>query len=264
MLFNNFFGYQDEGYVFKIFGFAHFIPIIIMFILIFFLFYYRKKIRLWKYEALFRHFFGALMILNQMAYTYNNIYITSLLYKDEAIGAFPFPYASVTKDLPLSLCGISMILTGFLFFNKSKRLFAILYFWVICGATLAIIFPSAIANNTYGHFGPDKFRYYQFWIGHIGIIMIIAYMIIVWEYKIKLKSLIYSFIWLIIFGASTLIVNLILDANYLFIMNPKDTGLNFLPNYPWSIPSFILLGFIFYLIIFLPWHFIEKRKTAKS
>ncbi len=259
MVLTDFFGYQNEGYHFKLYGISHLIPMIIMVLLIILLYLFRDKIKNYKYEANIRYYLGALMILNQMAYAYNNIYITSALYSDGILNQYPFPFASVTKDLPLSLCGISMILTGFMMFNRSKKLFDILYFWVICGATLAILLPSAIANDTYGHFGPDKFRYYQFWIGHIGIVFIIAYMIMIWRYQITIKSFFSSYIWLVIFGLGTLVVNILIDANYLFMMNPDDTGLTFFPTYPYSIFIFLLLAFIFYILSYLPWYLKKKK-----
>lgn len=248
---SDFFGYQNDDYFFHYFSFPHLLPIIVMFFIIFLLFIFKNHIRNYKYEEKLRYIIGSMIIFTQMAYTYNNVYISE---------STSMQFATITKDLPLSLCGASMILSGFMLFIKSKKLFNILYFWVMIGALLAILLPSAIANDTYGHYGPDKFRYYQFWIGHIGIILIIFYMIFIHKFTITLSSTIYSFIWLMAFGVFVLFINISIKSNYLFINNPDDTGLTFFPPYPYSVPFFILLAVILYTLAYLPWFYINKRK----
>jgi uncharacterized membrane protein YwaF len=107
----SFFGKANTNYVFKLWSFDHWI--IFLFLLIGILSIYLLKDSLMKIadKKMFRFLVGTIMISLQMSYGMNNIY--------NDIG-------SIQRDLPLSLCGAVMILSGVLMFTYNKKLFRIL------------------------------------------------------------------------------------------------------------------------------------------
>ncbi|ERJ12586.1 Integral membrane protein [Haloplasma contractile SSD-17B] len=257
---SNFFSYPEDGYTFKYYSLDHLVPLIIMLIIILILYKYRMKIQQYKHEKIVRYVIAAVIILTQMSYGWNNAYIGEQM--RESLNKVQAPIqASIQKDLPLSLCGIAMVLAGIMLFINSKKLFDVLYFWVFCGSSLALFLPSALKVSNYDYdFGPTRFRYYQFFIGHIGIVLIIMYMIVVLGHKINKQSLIRSFLWLNVFAISTLFINYALGSNYLFLVDPDKTGITFFPKQDiLTLITFETVALVFFLLAFLPWYYKEKH-----
>lgn len=228
-----FWGLPDESYNFKLYGSLHLSMIAIIPVILIALYFARNKIRSFKYESPIRHFFGVVMIMTQMAYGMNNSY--------NGIG-------SIEKDLPLSLCGAAMILVGILLISKREGLLQVIYFWGFAGVLQAVLMPDL------GHYGPANFRFYQFWVGHIGVIVFISYMIFVHGMRPYHRSIFKSFKWLILLAAFVTAFNLMFDANYMFLMEfPEITSfLNFLPDFPLNIPIFMVLAVAFFYIVYTP------------
>jgi hypothetical integral membrane protein (TIGR02206 family) len=156
-----------------------------------------------------------------------------------------------------------MFLSIFLLFTKNQHMFDVLYFWTICGSLQALITPAVL-----DHYGPSKFKYYQFWIGHTGIFLVIFYCIFVLQMKIKFKSLLRSITWLISMGFIAIYVNSnIPGANYLYLAG-SEAGSSILDILPTALPvrfSILLtLVMILFTLAYLPWYFINHSSNAKT
>ena len=247
----NFFSYffgAGESVEFKNFTLAHFLPILVMVGVIFLIYKYRKQLREYKHEDRVRLIAGFVLIITEMSYFWRLVGVESL-------------NANPVDHLPITICGWAIIFSSFMVAVKSKSLFDIVYFWVFAGSTFGLLTPTVITYT-----GPTRFRYYQFWLEHISGFIVIFYMIFVHGFRPNWKSMIKSYICLVVLAIIAIVANNMLPgANYLFVARPEDTAsiLDFLPkNY---IVRLILMAFIItllFFLIYLPW-LIKDIKAKK-
>lgn len=162
---------------------------------------FRDKLRNWEYEKQFRYALGYFSIIWEVA----------LHYWQAANGIWTW-----ADSAPLSLCFISLVMGIYVMFTKSFRVFEIGYFWAI-GGVASILFPDI-------PYGADRFRFYQYILGHLVFFVMFMYMIFVHRYHPSFQSLKQSVIYLtIICFAFILPVNLLTDANFLFLLRADGT-----------------------------------------
>lgn len=229
---------------FQYFSLAHFAPIILMLLMIYLIYRYRTNIREFKNEDYFRIILAALLLFSDSSYFWHKIYLE---------------VAEPANHLPVTVCGWAAVMSAFMLLTKKKRLFEVVYFFVLAGSINALITPAVITDN-----GPTHFRYYQFWLEHTTIFIAVFYMIFVYQYTINLKSLFKSLSVLIVLALIALYVNASIEgANYLFLATTEagDSALNFLPSNLGL--RMLVMGSIIgtlYFLAYLPWFFINKKK----
>lgn len=241
-----FFDHGQPG-EFKYFTLPHFIPIVLMVLIIFLIYRFQDKIRDYKHEDNIRLVLAFTMIMSDMSYFWHKIYIG----------------AEIRNHLPITVCGWAAILGAFMLLSKKQSLFDIVYFWVLAGSFNALITPAVIVDN-----GPTHFRYYQFWIEHTSIFIAVFYMIFVHKFKINLKSLVRGMIALIVLAAIAVYVNNnIQGANYLFLSTTEagESILNFLPS-TLGLRLLTMSGILFFLffIVYSPWISINNKNRERS
>lgn len=246
-----FLGFLDNGSPgdFKYFTLAHFIPIILMGIIIFLIIKYKDALRNWKHEANLRLIYAFIMIVMDMAYYW-------LLLS-------PSVTPSVAEHLPIRVCGWACIFGGLLLVSKNKTLFEINYFWVFAGSINALITPAVITNT-----GPGYFRYYQFWIEHTALFISMTYMIFVHQMRPTWKSYVKSFVSLFILAMIAIAVNkTVPGANYLYLEGVVQGSsiLNLLPSNFWLrfLVMFVLVNILF-VAVYLPWVFKDAKAKLAS
>ena len=234
---------------FAIFTFAHFAPVLVMLGIIFLI--YRKKdaIRNWKHEETLRFVLAFMLIISDMSYYWRLVGMPSL-------GPNP------VENLPIGVCGWAVIFCSFMLAGKKQGLFDIAYFWLLSGSLFALLTPTPL-NFT----GPTRFRYYQFWAEHTLGYIAIFYMIFVHGMRPNFKSLIRSYLALLVLAIIAHNVNVMIPgANYLYLARPESAPsvLDILP------PDFALRTAIIVLVItamfflaYLPWY-LKDRKEKKA
>lgn len=228
-----FFGAPPLDDPFRLFGGAHFAILTVLLVGGLVLYLLRGRIRRWRHEAHARRLFGLSLIAAQAAYGLNNA----------ANGM-----ASLQRDLPLSLCGASMVLTGVLLMGRSERLFRILYFWGVAGVVQALITPNL------GPYGPSHFRFYQFAYGHIGVILGLLYMVFVHRMRPRYRDIYRSLGVLLGFTGVVLVVNVAIGANYLYLLRPPAgrSALDMFPAFPLNVPVLLVLSWALFHLCWLP------------
>lgn len=230
---------------FSYFSMAHFMPIIVMLVLIYLIYRYQKQIREWKHEDYLRIALAVILWFSDASYFWHKIYLG---------------VAEPANHLPVTVCGWAALMSALMLLTKKKGLFEVAYFFVLAGSINALITPAVIMDN-----GPTHFRYYQFWMEHTTIFVAVFYMIFVWGYKINLKSMFKSFAVLLVLALLAIYVNQAIDgANYLFLATTEagDSALNFLPTNLGL--RMLIMGAIvgtLYFLAYLPWMFINKSKS---
>ena len=114
------------------------------------------------------------------------------------------------NTLPLHLCFISNILVIILCVYPNKRICIFTLFTGILGGSCSLIFPDIQLSSKY-------FRYYQFMVCHISIIIIPIYILLVYNFTVKLIDILKSFIILNMIGIPIGVFNEFYKTNYMFI-----------------------------------------------
>lgn len=170
-------------------------------------------------------------------------------------------FEPVKDNLPLHLCGISLYITALALFLRKQILFEIAYFWGLGGALLAVLSPGDI-------FYFPHILNIIFYSSHGLIIIGALYMAIVLKFRPTPVSLVRVGLINLAYVMLIYPVNFLIDANYLFLrFKPKGTTLiNHMGPWPVYVAVMILLGFISYIILYLPYflHDVMAKRSRKK
>ena len=234
-----FFG-AGETEEFHNFSLAHFLPIILMVVVILLIYRFREPLRNWKHEPKLRLVLAFVLIISEMSYFWRLVGVPSL-------GANPIDH------LPITVCGWTVVFCSYLAVTKSQSLFDISYFWLFSGTVFALITPTVISFT-----GPTRFRFYQFWAEHTLGYITIFYMIFVHRMRPTLRSAVKAYAALGVLAVVAYAANTILGpgANYLFMAKPESTPsiLDILPP-NFALRLLIMAGAItlMFFLSYLPW-----------
>ena len=243
-----FFG-AGETQEFAIFTFAHFAPVLVMLGIIFLIYHKKDAIRNWKHEETLRFVLAFMLIISDMSYYWRLVGMPSL-------GPNP------VENLPIGVCGWAVIFCSFMLAGKKQGLFDIAYFWLLSGSLFALLTPTPL-NFT----GPTRFRYYQFWAEHTLGYIAIFYMIFVHGMRPNFKSLIRSYLALLVLAIIAYNVNVMIPgANYLYLARPESAPsvLDILPpNFALRTAIIVLVITAMFFLAYLPWY-LKDRKGKKA
>tara|TARA_Y100001935_G_scaffold223573_1_gene199118 strand:+ start:16424 stop:17167 length:744 start_codon:yes stop_codon:yes gene_type:complete len=138
----------------------------------------------------------------------------------------------VTKDIPLHMCNFLPFVLVWVFYSKSRVVWATIFFWVILGASQANLTPT----TDFALFYYDSIRY---WVVHLFIVLLTIYPAIVWKWDLELKDVWRTFVALNAVALVIYFFNLMLGSNYLYIMYKPDNASLFALFPPW--PTYILV-----------------------
>ncbi|WP_338754300.1 TIGR02206 family membrane protein [Bacillus sp. FJAT-52991] len=163
---------------------------------------------------------------------------------------------NLSHSLPLELCSISLFLTVILLISQKRIAYEILLFTGLLGASQALLTPFLT-------FDFPHFRFFHFFITHMIIFCTPLYFTWIKGYRPTIYSVFKMIIFLNVLMPFIMIINRIVDGNYLYLHHkPKGTSLlDLLGPYPWYIVSLEFLTFGLSLIIWLM--FREKERTMK-
>lgn len=161
---------------------------------------------------------------------------------------------TLISSLPLELCSIASLLCGIMLLTKNRFLCEVFYFIAIGGAMQAILTPDL-------DFGFPQYRFFQFFIDHLLLILAPLIMILFYHVHITIKSLFKSFIVINGIALIIFIINKIIGANYMFLIaKPKgESLLDVLGPYPYYILSLELVTLIIFFILYIPFYYPAKK-----
>lgn len=222
--------FYDPDMPFVIWQTTHIITIIIIFLIVLFLFVFRKQ--LMPYRRLIRIGIGLALFLSRLSLD---------------IWYIMTDQWSIRSSLPLELCSIASLVCGIMLLTKNRHLFEILYFIAIGGAIQAILTPDL-------NFGFPQYRYIQFFLDHLLLLISPLMMIWLYGYSITRKSLLKSLITLNAIAGIVFVVNILSSANYMFLREKPSAGslLDFLGPYPYYILALEFVTIIIFFILYIP------------
>lgn len=162
--------------------------------------------------------------------------------------------------LPFHLCGINVILITYCIFKRNKTVENFLYYIGIPGAMLALLTPDWVKLPCMNFFHIHSFLIHMFLVLYPFVLVASG------DIKPDFKSMPKCVTLLIGFAVPALILNLIFDTNFMFLMNTADIGFleifkNVFGAHQWAFP--ILLPIIM-LIMSTPLFIAKKIKKTKK
>ncbi len=132
--------------------------------------------------------------------------------------------------LPLHLCRFANLLLPLAIYKKNNTLFQILFYWGLSAMFQAIFTPDI--THDFPHF-----HYFRYIAAHHLLVITIIYYVVVFDFKPTISGLKKAFIALNAFLIVALIFNIILEANYFWLMDKPPAGslLDFMGPWPWYI-----------------------------
>lgn len=162
--------------------------------------------------------------------------------------------------LPFHLCGISFILISFSIFKRNKTVEVFLYYIGIPGAMFALLTPD------WTRLPCNNFFHMHSFIIHMFLVLYPFVLVASGEVKPDLKSIPKCILLLVGFAIPALILNIMFDQNFMFLMN--NAGVGFLKMFEdifgahqWVFP--ILLPIVI-LIMSTPLLIANKIKKTKQ
>lgn len=230
---------------FHAYSIAHFVQISILLVLAILMFAFRFSIRrTTSAKKVIRYLLISILIVSEL--TLNIWYI--------AQGKW-----SIQTSLPLELCSVTLLLAIVMLFTRSRLLYTIVFFAGFTGALQAVLTPSL--DYTYPHF-----RFLQFFIAHIAIILSALYMTWIENYKPTWKSIGVALLFLNILAVVVGIINYTIGSNYMFLMRKPLTPsiLDLLGPHPYYLLSEQGIALLFFTLLHLLFFVIPDRWKRRS
>ncbi|MCY6369183.1 TIGR02206 family membrane protein [Clostridium ganghwense] len=228
---------------FHLFCFSHLLSLTIIALIILFIYFNREKLQNERSKKNFGYTLGTILFFQQ--------FLLYFWYVDS--GNF-----TLKESLPLYTCRLCIILCIFMLLNGSYKIFEVVYFWGLGGASIALLNP-----DTSGFVFPH-IMFVQFFVGHGGILISLVFMIFVYKYTPNLNSLKRTFKWTFVYLFAVGGFNYLVNGNYSYLRQKPLTAspLDYLPPYPYYV--LILVGFMFVLffLLYLPFYFYTKKNTS--
>lgn len=163
----------------------------------------------------------------------------------------------ITYHLPLHICSIMVWLSIIMLLTRNYRIYEFAYFIGIAGALQPLLTPEA------GQYGLWHFRALQTLIVHGTLILTPVYLTLKEGFRPTWKSFLRVAIGVNAYMVVVYFINRLIGANYLFVIEKPATAslLDVLGPWPWYILSMEALGFVLFLLLYLP--FIIKDARVK-
>lgn len=240
-----FFNYESPyrtGQFIELNTFEYTIPFLVLFVLVGALVYYRDRIRENpRFMRLLQLSVGTIFTI---------VYLSHYILRYRL-------YGFDTIILPFQLCGISMIFAILLLFTENKTIHAFVLYTGVLGGLVSLITPVMGYDSSY-------YRYYQFYIAHLLLIVTPLYFLIVKAYYPTLKETIVSFLVLQGLAIFMGIFNVIYGTDYMFIFFDPDKVNKFpaiatFGGVPWYLIWVELTGILAFFIFYRGIVFVQRK-----
>jgi hypothetical integral membrane protein (TIGR02206 family) len=224
---------MDAARAFRPFGLAHLVVVLLTIALPFVLAAFVRKSRWPRSERTIARLLAVTLAFNYLGY---EIYL--------ALTAG----LSWEKALPFQLCDWAMIAIIVALLTGRERWLEVAYFWGIGGTAQAILTP----DLKYAF--PD-IRFLSFFIAHSGIVVGIAFVMIMRGFRPHFRSVWRTFAWSELYFVMTIMVDLLTGVNYGYLLHKPEAAslLSYLSDHRVVyLFQMHLLALVFYLVLYSP------------
>jgi hypothetical integral membrane protein (TIGR02206 family) len=239
---------MEAARAFRPFGPAHLIVIALTISLPFVFAAFARKSRWPRSERIIARLLAGLLLFNYIGYEIYLAMTTGLSWQ---------------KALPFQLCDWAMIAIIVALLTGRERWLEVAYFWGIGGTLQAILTP----DLKYPF--PD-IRFLTFFIAHSGIVVAIAFMMIVKRFRPHWFSIVRTFAWSELYFVLAITVDLITGENYGYLLH-KPAAASLLDALSDQRVVYILqmhlLALLFFCALYVPfaiYDLIARRRKQAS
>lgn len=160
------------------------------------------------------------------------------------IGVLDHPWQ---RSLPLDLCRINELLCTAMLLTRRYRLFEVAYFWSMAGSV------GAMATPDLAHGFPHPL-FALFFLGHGLVVLAVVHAIAGFGFRPRFSSLLLALAVSAGYAALIAPVNLLLDANYLFLREPPESAtlIGLLGPWPVYLLGLFALSAVLSALAYLP------------
>ena len=230
---------------FRPFGLAHLVVIALTVSVPFVLAAFVRKSRWPRSERILGRFFAVLLLLNYVGFEIYLATTEGLLWK---------------KALPVQLCDWAMVAIIVSLLTGRERWLEVSYFWGIGGTLQAILTP----DLKYAF--PDV-HFWTFFIAHSGIVVAIAFMMIVKKFRPHWFSVVRVFAWSELYFVVAFTVDLLTGENYGYLLHKPESAslLDILSSERVVyLLQMHLLALVFYVVLYLPFALYDMITSARK
>ena len=155
--------------------------------------------------------------------------------------------------VPLHVCSFGVMLSVAILLTNSYKVFEILFFVGIFGGLLALFIPNTLG---YTYF---NMRYYHFVLLHMSITIVPIYYYKAYNFRIKISSIYKTFGLFVLVLPLVTYVNYTFDKNYMFVGEKPEIIADYLPDWPYYILVFVIIGFILLHLLYFVSNFDYKK-----
>mgnify|MGYP001989384404 FL=1 len=162
---------------------------------------------------------------------------------------------TLSLDLPLHFCHISLLFAIYLLIKPSKYLYEITYFWGLGGAFQTMLAPDMTDFDNY-------LGVFLFNAHHAMIILVCIWLAVVDGYRCRKGAILRTLVLTNIIIWPVWLVDWLVDANYMYLMKrpPTESPLVF-GEWPWYIINVELVGLVLFLIINIPMVILRRKES---
>lgn len=234
----NFFDYTslDDPILHGLTLFERVLPILILIIILFVLIKYKNSI---LKTRVFDIILASMMLLGELSYMLWNLYHSQ------------YDRVDFFSTLPFHLCSYAIWGTLFSLYANNYKIFKLIFPFSII-SVLALFFPNL-------NHGFNSFRYYQLFYSHSLILISFIYIYTVKGIKPIKKDFVMSFITLHVIIVVSLITNIIMKSDFLYI-GPGNKPIDFAWDWPYHMIQYEAVMVLFYLGMYYYLKKILKQK----
>ncbi len=236
----NFFIHEvNSDFVISPYSYQNIIFVMIAIVSIVLILLFAKKIKQSKYEKKIKVSFAILLVVLEVSYHIHNI-------------------INGVVSVPLHISSFSTILSIIILLTDNEKLFNTLFFFGVLGGIAAFVMPDML-HYTYYHY-----RFYNFVLIHVGIMIVPLYYYKAYNYEVKLKSMYRIYLFLLVIAPIIILANFLLDKNYMFIGQKPDIIAKYLPEWPYFILVYLLIILVLFHALYLVMHFREITSSLRK
>lgn len=173
--------------------------------------------------------------------------------------AFAVRWGVVKEHLPFQLCDWATFTCAAALVWRHRLAFELSYFWGLAGTVQAVITPDLAED--FPHPG-----FFVFHIAHSGIIVAVFFLTLGMGMRPSLRSIGRAFLGLQLYAAVTLLLNLLLDTNYGYLLRKpaRPSLLDYLGPWPWYIVSLEVLALLLFFLYYAPFAVADRLRRARG
>lgn len=151
------------------------------------------------------------------------------------------------ENLPLHLCGVTVILGAVMLWRRSYGLYEVLYFWGTGGTLVALLTPDLEESF-------PGLLFLLFFLGHGLAFTSVMFATIVWRFRPRHASVLVALLATAAYAAAVYPLNRLIGSNYLYLSHKPEqpSPLDYFGPWPWYLLGLVGATIAICYLVYLP------------